>query len=198
METSYSQSQMEQKNLWVRERPERGEEQEILKESQMNHILQPNFKTTRHGMMRKLKVTSGRSQEKLIYRHHVCTPSQTVRAEREIISYSVCVHRCYQNNSYVTGRNLGKTDWSLPERGWSTRIVRCMDRIHKVCSNEERPPEGDTWSGRLTRKQRTFLLDDVWPDLWKIISDASKKSKAKMGNRETNAPQCQTIERNIL
>ena len=29
----------------------------------MNYIFQPNFKTTRRGMMRKLKVTSGRSQE---------------------------------------------------------------------------------------------------------------------------------------
>ena len=66
-----------------------------------------------------------------IYRHHVCTPSQTVRVERRIISYSVCAHRRCQKNLYVTERNLGKTDWSLLERGWSKRIVRCMDRIHK-------------------------------------------------------------------
>ena len=35
----------------------------FLKKSRMNHILRPNFKTTRPGMMRKLKMTSGRSQE---------------------------------------------------------------------------------------------------------------------------------------
>ena len=115
-----------------------------------------------------------------MYLHHVCTPSQTVRAERRIISYSVCVHRRHQKNLYVTERNLGKTDWSLLERGWSERIVRYMGRIHKICSTEERPPEGYTWSGeRLTRKRRTSLLDDVWPDMWKFMSDAAKKKKAK-------------------
>ena len=31
-----------------------------------------------------------------------CTLSQTVRAERRIISYSVKIHRRYQNNTYNT------------------------------------------------------------------------------------------------
>ena len=43
----------------TRDRPERGEEQEILRGNQMNYILQPNFKTTRRAMMMKLKMTSG-------------------------------------------------------------------------------------------------------------------------------------------
>ena len=67
---------------------------------------------------------------------------------------------------------------------------------------KERPPEGYTWSRkRLTRKQKTSRPDDVWPDMWNFMSDAAKKkkeSKAKLGNRETKARQCQTIERNIL
>ena len=51
-----------------------------------------------------------------------------------------------------------------------------MDRIQNICS---RPPEGYTWSGwRLTRKQTTSRPDDVWPDMWKCMSDAAKK-KAK-------------------
>ena len=37
----------------------------------MNCILQPHFKTTQRGMMRKLKVTCRRSHEKFMYRHHV-------------------------------------------------------------------------------------------------------------------------------
>ena len=42
-----------------------------------------------------------------------------------------------------------------------------------------RPPEGYTWSGdRLSRKQTTSLPDDVWPDMWKFMSDAARK-KAK-------------------
>ena len=41
---------------------------------------------------------------------------------------------------------------------------------------KERPPEGYSWSGwRLTRKQTTSRPDDVWPDLWKHMSDAPKK-----------------------
>ena len=40
----------------------------------------------------------------------------------------------------------------------------------------ERPPEGYTLSGRrLTRKQTTSRPDDVWPDMWKFMSDAAKK-----------------------
>ena len=39
--------------------------------------------------------------------------------------------------------------------------------------------EGYTWSGgRLTRKQTTSKPDNVWPDMWKHMSDASKR-KAK-------------------
>ena len=36
----------------------------------MNYILQPQFKKTQRGMMRKLKMISGLLQE-IIYRHHV-------------------------------------------------------------------------------------------------------------------------------
>ena len=43
----------------------------------------------------------------------------------------------------------------------------------------ERPPDGCTWSrGRRTRKQITSRPDDIWPDMWKHMSDAAKK-KAK-------------------
>ena len=43
----------------------------------------------------------------------------------------------------------------------------------------ERPPDGYTWSvRRLTRKQTTSRPDDVWPDMWKQMSDAAKM-KAK-------------------
>ena len=43
----------------------------------------------------------------------------------------------------------------------------------------ERPLDGYTWSGvRLTKKLTTSRPDNVWPDMWKHMSDASKK-KAK-------------------
>ena len=45
----------------------------------------------------------------------------------------------------------------------------------------ERPPEGYTWSGgRLTRKQTTSKPDNVWPDMWKQMSNTVKnKEKQK-------------------
>ena len=44
---------------------------------------------------------------------------------------------------------------------------------------KETPPDGYTRSGRRrTRKQTTSRHDNVWPDMWKHLSDAAK-SKAK-------------------
>ena len=45
----------------------------------------------------------------------------------------------------------------------------------------ERPREEFSWSGeRLTRKQTTSRPDNVWPDMWKHLSDAAKsKTKQK-------------------
>ena len=49
----------------------------------------------------------------------------------------------------------------------------------RIISLNERPPDGNTWSGkRLTTKQTTSILDNVWPDMWKHMSGASKR-KAK-------------------
>ena len=40
----------------------------------------------------------------------------------------------------------------------------------------ERPLDGYTWSGEiLTRKQTTSRPDNVWPDMWKHMSDAWKR-----------------------
>ena len=73
-------------------------------------------------------------------------------------------------------RNILKIMGTLME------IENC--RMHGQVSQDsflldERPPDGKTWSGkRLTRKQTTSRPDSVWPDMWKHLSDASKK-KAK-------------------
>ena len=49
--------------------------------------------------------------------------------------------------------------------------------------SKEKPPDGCSWSGeRLTRKQTTSRPDNVWPDMWKHMSDAAKrKAKNKSG-----------------
>ena len=62
------------------------------------------------------------------------------------------------------------------------KIKNCQ--IHGQVSQDllnERPPEGYTWFGkRRTRKQTTSRPDDVWPDMWKHMSNAAKlKTKQK-------------------
>ena len=53
---------------------------------------------------------------------------------------------------------------------------------------KDRPPEGCTWSGeRPRRKQKTFRPDDVWPDMWKFLSDASKKQNKDGLSRKQNS-----------
>ena len=76
-------------------------------------------------------------------------------------------------------------------------MVRCMDWLHKIVLLMERPPEGHTWSGeRLARKQKTSRPDDVWPHMWKVMSDAAKKkAKTKWAIQKKQGRQCQTIER---
>ena len=51
----------------------------------------------------------------------------------------------------------------------------------------EKPPDGYTWSGeRLTRKQTTSRPDTLWPEIWKDMSDASKrKEKQKWAVEKT-------------
>ena len=43
---------------------------------------------------------------------------------------------------------------------------------------KEIPPDGFSWSGRrLTRKQTTSRPDKLWPEMWKLMSDASKRKE---------------------
>ena len=77
------------------------------------------------------------------------------------------------------------------------KIVRDMDRIHKILSTKRKATRRIPLVRGETRKQTTSRPDDVWPDMWKFMADAAKK-RAKMGYRETKTRKRQTIERNIL
>ena len=49
---------------------------------------------------------------------------------------------------------------------------------------KQKPPDGYTWSGeRLTRKQTTSRPGKLWPEMWKHMSDASKRKEAKTKTR---------------
>ena len=157
-----------------------------------------HLKKTQRGM-RKLKVNS-----ELLQRSHLSSSrwnqSQTVHAERRNISNSDEVHRRHQNNIHIPGFIVGEKHWRLLESGWRKRIVRCMDRIHKICSTE----------GKATRRRHM-----VWWETCEETNNLSsrqcmaryveayvpcseKESKTTIGYRETKTRKRQTIERNIL
>ena len=93
----------------IRDRPERGEEPEIIR-GETGGLSSPSpyqdDSTRDDAKVEKLFLVYYR-------RFHLSsshgTPSQTVHAERRIMSYSTEVHRRYQNNTYVIVCIVGKT-----------------------------------------------------------------------------------------
>ena len=164
----------------------------------MNCILQLHVKKTQRGTMRKLKVTSGLLQENSFI-VIMLNPVSNCTCREKIISCSVEVHRRYQNNMYVFGRIVGKTSWRLLERGWRKRIVRCMDRLHKIHFVERKATWWvhmvwwETYEKTNNLSSRQCMARYVEAYVW-----CSQKESENMGYRETKARQCQTIERNIL
>ena len=63
---------------------------------------------------------------------------------------------------------------------------------------KKRPPDGLAWSRRrLTRKQ-TSRPDDVWPDMWKSMSDAPKRKQSKDGQSRNQKMQDNEEEHSSL
>ena len=146
----------------------------------MNYILQLHFKKIQRRDDEEAKSNFWTVTGEFIYRHHVEPRVKTVRAERRSISFSVEVHRRYQNSIYITGCIVGEKQiedyWNVDGE---KELSDAWTGFTRFVLLKERPLEGYTWSGeRLTRKQTTSRPDDVWPEMWKFMSDAGKK-KAK-------------------
>ena len=134
-------------------------------------------------MMRKLQMTSGR----------LLTQSQTVHAKRRNISYSVEVHQRYQKYTYITGYIVEENF----EDYWNVdgeKIVRCMDRIHKIHLFEWKATcriymvQGGDWRGNTHPQDPTVCARYVEANVW----CSKKQSEAKVGYRQTKARSCQT------
>ena len=140
----------------------------FFKENQMKYILQLHFKKTQRGMMRKLKMTSGRSQEDsniviTLYQESNCT--------------------CREKNHFLFQRSTLTLPEKIIEHHWNVdgekELSDAWTGFTRFILLNERPPDGSTWPRwRLTRKQITSRPDNIWPDMWKFMSDASKR-KAK-------------------
>ena len=102
------------------------------------------------------------------------TQSQTVRAERRIISYSAEIYRRYQKHTYITWCNAGENIDDYWNGDGERELPDKWTGFTRFTILKEKPPDGYTWSGeRLTRKQTTSRLEELWPEMWKHMSDAS-------------------------
>ena len=163
----------------IRDRPERGEEQEVLR-GESDGLSSPTplqDDSTQDDAEAKNDFWSIKWD--FIYRHHVET-SQTVRAEIRIVSHSAEVRRRYQKYKNIIGCVVGEKYWWLLETWMEKReFFRCMDRFHKIHFEghlTDRRVLGET----LTRKLTTSRPDNVWPDMWKHMSDAAKRKAKQM------------------
>ena len=167
----------------TRDRPERWEKQENL-QGKSDELLSPT----------PLQEDSTRDDEdaksdfwtitgELI---HLSSPrwtqSQTVRAARRSISYSVEVHRRYQNDSYHLECIDGETYWRLLERGWRKKLSDAWTGFTKFILLNEWPLDGYTWTGRrLTRRQKLVILTTYGQICGRVCPMQPKRKQNKDG-----------------
>ena len=88
----------------------------------------------------------------------------------------------YQNYQHDVRRYVGEKCWRLLECWW--RSVNCQIRgpwtgLTRFTKLSEKPPDSTWCGGRLTRKQTTSRPDKLWPEIWKDMSDASKRKEKR-------------------
>ena len=122
------------------------------------------------------------------------TWSQTLRAERRIISYSTEICRRYQNYRYILWCNAGEKSKTI---GTLMEVENCQ--IHGQV-----PQDSPYWMknhqmdvhgpGRLDKKTNDLQARHfVARDLERYVRCIETQRKAKVGDRETKARQCQKI-----
>ena len=129
-------------------------------------------------MMRKLKVTSGLLQENSFI---VITLNPELNCTCREESFPIPMK--YIDVTRPTKTSLDVLLEKNIEGYWNVDGEQELSDAWTGCTRfillSERPLDGYTWSVvRLARKQTTSRPDNVWPDMWKHMSDAAKK-KAK-------------------
>ena len=115
------------------------------------------------------------------------------------MSYSVEVHRRFQNDTHILGcvikENI-ENYWNVDgEKDLSDAWTGFTRFILEFKSDQK----GSPGAGRDLQENNQRLVQTMYGQICGSMSDAAKEeSKTKMGYRETKARQCQTIDRNIL
>ena len=129
--------------------------------------------------MRKVKNDCWSITRDFIYRHHV-EPRIKLYVPREEsfpipLKYIDVTRTTHSSLDVLLEKNIDDY-WNVDGEKELSDAWTGFTRFNLL---NERPPDGYTWSGRrLSRKQTTSRPDNVWPDMWKHMSDAAK-SKAK-------------------
>ena len=125
----------------TRERPERGEEQEIL-QGKSNELHSPTpLQEDSTRDVEDAKRDFWTKTRKFIDGHHV-EPRVKLYVPREELSPIPLKYIVVAKNNIRHWRYCCRKIWWLLERGWRKRIVRCMDSFHKFFLMNERPPDG--------------------------------------------------------
>ena len=151
----------------------------------MGSLLHHHFKMTPHRMMRKLKMITGITRD-FICRHHVEPRVKLYMPKEE----SFFIPFKYIDVTRTTHTSL---DVLLEKHNdyWNVdrerKISDAWTGFTRFILLNERPPDGYTVSGkRLMRKQTTSRPVNVWPDMWKHMSDAvNKKAKQRWPIKRT-------------
>ena len=163
----------------IRDRPDRGEEQEVFR-GESDELSSPNplqDDSTRDDAEAENDFWSVTGD--FIYRHHV-EPRVKLYVPKE---ESFPIPAKYTDVTRNTHMSLDVLLEKQIDDCWNVdgerELSDAWTGFTRFILLNERPPDGYTWSGkRLTGKHTTSRPDNVWPDMWKHVSDAAK-SKAK-------------------
>ena len=181
----------------TRDRPERGEAQEILqgKSDELHSPTQLQNDSTWDD--EEAKMTSGRSQENsfiviTLYLESNCTCR---KKNNFLFRWSTSTLPERHTHPWMYYR---RKYWRFLECGWRKRIIRCMDTLHKI--HLIYWTKGHLWRIHMVRgetyEETNNLSSCMARYVETIVWCIEKESKTKKGYRETKARQCQTLERN--
>ena len=131
-------------------------------------------------MMVKLEMISGPISGNFIHRHHA-EPGVKPYVPRE---ESFPIPLKYIDETRTTDTSLDVMLEENIDDHWNVdgdrELSDTWTGFTRFTVLIEKPPDGFSWSGeRLTRKQTTSRPDTLWPEIWKDMSDASKRKEKR-------------------
>ena len=110
------------------------------------------------------------------YRHHAEPRVKLCVPREESLPIPLQWHRRYQKlQLHPRMYCWRKDDWNVDG---DRELSDAWTGVTRFTVLNEKPPDGYAWSvGRLIRKRTTSRPDTLWPEIWKDVSDASKRTE---------------------